>query len=185
MKLSRPIWHRPNGDRELTRALYYLGARDVLATPTPGNAALRQAIQSRASEGLRLRLPGDDETGAFEAIRLSFEQDVPGVVLLPPGATGLLAIPALRVALRSKVPLLCILEAPRRASARIHQLEALRPFARQELRSGTRERMDQIGRTFAAIGTALHQGGPVLLEWHAGGRRAVQPEMARPDSCQP
>lgn len=150
-------------DRLLAIALADTGARDVLATPTPGNASLRRAIARHgAAAGLRLRIPGDDETGVYEAIRLSFEQDVPGVVLLPPGATGLLALPALRVALRSRVPLLCILEAVRGTAAGPAQREILCPFVKEYITVGSKE---QLGRSFAAVITALQQGGPVLLEW--------------------
>ncbi|MEQ9366583.1 MAG: thiamine pyrophosphate-binding protein [Leptospirales bacterium] len=92
-----------------------LGVRTIFAMPDPVNAQLIAAARSArrktaAINGgvprLRILEPGCDR--AFETIRFSFESEKPPVLWLSAGFDGLAVLPALRVALRSRVPLLVV-----------------------------------------------------------------------------
>lgn len=99
--------------------LQRLGVRTIIAIPGLANAPILSAVRRsrrlatrnavRGGSGLlRLRIMDSDYDSAFEAIRFSFETENPTVLLLPSGPGALKVLPALRVALRSRVPILCI-----------------------------------------------------------------------------
>ncbi len=90
-----------------------LGARTIFAMPDPANATLFAAARRARREGMAAQVPrvrtldpGGDSV--FETLRFAFESDSPTVVWLAPGPQALAVLPALRVALRSRVPLLVV-----------------------------------------------------------------------------
>ncbi|MCR9142248.1 MAG: thiamine pyrophosphate-binding protein [bacterium] len=139
------------GDGFILRALARIGIRTIFAMPDPANASLifaaRRLRRREGADAPRLRILEPACDGAFETIRFSFESEEPPVVWLSGGPAALSVLPAVRVAQRSRVPLLLVSPSPDASSGTsqttpglpghrrlIRHADLFQPFCKTQLR---------------------------------------------------
>lgn len=190
-RLTQRVWciFVGRGATLIVGTLHRLGVRNLIVIPGEHTAAIagiarrfrRGAVPHAGRRAMRLRIfePGRD--AAFTIIRSSFETGIPAVLLGAPGPLALDVLPALRVALRSRVPLVLLAPVPRpetdQTSHRLllKQPSIFAPFCKAALRI---ESLELCETTLAQAWdlACAEPGGPVFVEIPAGmlGQRTLR-----------